>query len=182
MVPSPPSPPSPPDLVSDEGDQKATAKAAALENLVPGSGAGFIAKIQDKFKLPDDLAVATHTAAMELGPDDPGFTIMFADANTVHDALAMAGSPMAQRATATLSLAALRNWVVAQAVAVNAGCVVAMPANAHNQGVTFTNMSITEATNFRIGLWAHLPWAAACHAASTSAGSFFEITGEGTGR
>ena len=163
-----------------EEDEKGNKDFPFLAAFSPGDH-GTLGKIKTTFSMPEALAKATLEVSKSLGPDDPGFAIMFSDPDSVHAAMGRNNAPAGgQGADAAASLMALRNWIV-QRIPDAATQQVDLPVNAQSQGVCIKNMTVTEAAQFRIAI-NEMVWAADCLVNGDSAGSLMEITGEGAGR
>lgn len=144
-------------------------------------GQGSVTKVMETFSMTESMAKATLEVAKDLGPDDPGFSIMFASEDAVHAAMGRNNAPgTGQGGTPAASVAAMRHWII-QNIPDAANQQVDMPANAHNQGICIKNLSVVEAAEFRIAI-NDVGWAYHCHADGDSAGSLMEVTGEGAGR
>ena len=163
-----------------EEDDEGNNGVPLLAVFCPGDH-GTLEKIKTTFSMSEALAKATLEVAKSLGPDDPGFAVMFSDQDSVHAAMGRQNAPAGgQGADAAASLMALRNWIV-KLIPDAATQLVDMPANAQSQGICIKNMTVTEAAQFRIAI-NEMVWAADCLVNGDSAGSLMEITGEGAGR
>lgn len=164
-----------------EEDEKGNKGIPLMTAFCPGDH-GTLGEIKKTFSMPEALAKATLEVSKSLvGPDDHGFAIMFSDPDSVHAAMGRNNAPAGgQGANAAASLTALRNWIVQQ-IPDAATQEVDMSANALSQGICIKNMTITEATQFRIAI-NEMVWAADCLVNGHSAGSLMAIHGEGDGR
>jgi len=124
-------------------------------------------------------------ARMSVGADDPGLALEYGDDASIHAALGVTGSPVAQGATPAASAHALRAWVSATVFAVRAavgpqGAGVALLgggfSDAHFHHLTGANLAAI-ITAFTIPV----AWAAGCQGLGVSCGKLFFVTNEGTG-
>eukprot|EP00961_Rhodomonas_salina_P251061 3394197-Rhodomonas_salina.1 len=93
-----------------------------------------------------------------LTQDDSALSVELADDHTVHAALAHVSSPVPQQATAALSKAAFRQWLINQTAAVKGGCLV------QGSNLIFHLLTQQEAQTILTGRWLRVHWSAACNA------------------
>jgi len=119
---------------------------------------------------------------MSTTADDPGIAIEYADDQTIHAGLQLAGSPIPPGINATASAAAFRAWIVGIITGIHAGCQVALLGGGHSDS-HFDHLTHAEVLQCIMQVSLHSQWYRALDTANPplSLGRWLDITAAGRG-
>jgi len=117
---------------------------------------------------------------LKVSEDDPGIVIEYASDDQIHQALAIAGSPIPQELSARLSAINFKNWVYDVIHRIQPQADVVDTNNVTSQS-HFHNLDGVEYTNIQSALF-HPAWVANCLADGAQVGKFYCVSAMDRGK
>lgn len=108
--------------------------------------------------LSDASKLLAMNISRKLKRDDPGILVQIVDEASLHTALGLPGSPIAQGATVLESLSNFRTWIVDQALA-SPGVNINNQEPPNTESMAFHHISDEQANHIVYRGWHHIPWA-----------------------